>query len=99
MGVLKVSLVAAASSASDEEATNKLLNPVVNEEAEGANSRRIGEWDLVGQQGKTDMEVDGFAEANQLLCSALEQLDNIIANVIVCYDALNAVELVAVGRL
>uniref|UniRef100_F1KT52 Liprin-beta n=1 Tax=Ascaris suum TaxID=6253 RepID=F1KT52_ASCSU len=26
------------------------------------------------------MEVDGFAEANQLLCSALEQLDNIIAN-------------------
>lgn len=42
MGVLKVSLVAAASSASDEEATNKLLNPVVNEEAEGANSRRIG---------------------------------------------------------
>uniref|UniRef100_A0A914ZL22 SAM domain-containing protein n=2 Tax=Parascaris univalens TaxID=6257 RepID=A0A914ZL22_PARUN len=26
------------------------------------------------------MEVDGFAEANQLLCSALEQLDSIIAN-------------------
>ncbi|VDK48683.1 unnamed protein product [Anisakis simplex] len=26
------------------------------------------------------MEVDGFAEANQLLCSALEQLDDIIAS-------------------